>query len=200
MGSAGLSVICRHAIEAERLRGGKRLKHSYRRRRADRPHSARLSIAMFPGTFDPPTRGHEDLIRRALGLADRVIVAIAVNPAKQPLFPLDERLALLRAVTGPEPRIEITSFQGLLVDYARQAGAGIVVRGLRVAGDFEYEMQMALMNRHLSPGLETIFLAPAADLGFVSSTLVREVARYGGDLGDLVHPVVADALRKRFAK
>ena len=157
-------------------------------------------IAIFPGSFDPPTRGHEDLIRRALGLADRVIVAIAVNPAKQPLFPLDERLALLRAVAGPEPRIEITSFQGLLVDFAKKTGAGIVVRGLRAAGDFEYEMQMALMNRHLHPGLETVFLAPAARLTFVSSSLVREVAQYGGDLGELVHPAVADALRKRFGK
>jgi pantetheine-phosphate adenylyltransferase len=157
-------------------------------------------IAIFPGTFDPPTRGHEDLIRRALDFADRVVVAIAVNPAKQPLFSLDERLALLRAVTGPEPRIEITSFQGLLVDYAQRAGAGVVVRGLRAAGDFEYEMQMALMNRHLNPALETVFLAPAANLTFVSSTLVREVAQYGGNLGELVHPAVADALRKRFAK
>jgi pantetheine-phosphate adenylyltransferase len=157
-------------------------------------------IAIFPGSFDPPTRGHEDLIRRALGLADRVLVAIAVNPAKKPLFSLDERLGLLRAVVGPEQRIEITSFQGLLVDYAKRSGAGIVVRGLRVAGDFEYEMQMALMNRHMSANLETVFLAPAANLSFVSSTLVREVAQYGGDLGDLVHPVVADALRKRFPK
>ena len=157
-------------------------------------------IAIFPGSFDPPTRGHEDLIRRALGLADKVVVAIAVNPAKQPLFSLDERLALLRAVVGPESRIEITSFQGLLVDYARKAGATVVVRGLRAAGDFEYEMQMTLMNRHLHPGLETIFLAPAADLTFVSSTLVREVAQYGGDLGELVHPAVTSALRKRFAK
>ena len=157
-------------------------------------------IAIYPGSFDPPTRGHEDLIRRALGLADRVMVAIAVHPAKQPLFPLGERLALLRAVVGPEPRVEITSFQGLLVDYAKRAGAGIVVRGLRAAGDFEYEMQMALMNRHLHPGLETVFLAPAANLTFLSSSLVREVAQYGGDLGELVHPTVAEALRKRFAK
>jgi pantetheine-phosphate adenylyltransferase len=157
-------------------------------------------IAIYPGSFDPPTRGHEDLIRRALGLADRVVVAIAVNSAKQPLFSLDQRLALLRAVIGEESRVEITSFQGLLAEYARKTGAGVVVRGLRAAGDFEYEMQMALMNRHLNPGLETVFLAPSASLTFVSSTLVREVAQYGGDLGDLVHPSVADALRKRFSK
>ena len=173
------------------------------------------TLAIYPGSFDPLTNGHVDIIQRGAKLFDRIVVAIAVNPAKQLLFSLDERLALLRAVISdviPPPtaakgkdlpaegRIEITSFQGLLVDYAKRSGAGVVVRGLRVAGDFEYEMQMALMNRHLNPGLETVFLAPAANLTFVSSTLVREVAQYGGDLGDLVHPAVADALRKRFAK
>lgn len=156
-------------------------------------------IAIYPGTFDPPTRGHEDLIRRALGLADRVIVAIAINPAKQPLFSLEERLTLLRTVIGTEPRVEVTSFEGLLADYARKSGAAVVVRGLRAAGDFEYELQMALMNRQLNPGLETVFLAPAAHLTFVSSTLMREVAQFDGNLGDLVHPAVADALRKRFS-
>jgi pantetheine-phosphate adenylyltransferase len=155
-------------------------------------------IAIYPGSFDPPTRGHEDLIRRALGLADRVLVAVAVNSAKQPLFPLADRLALLRTVIGAEPRVEVTSFEGLLADYARTSGAAVVVRGLRAAGDFEYELQMALMNRQLNPGLETVFLAPAAHLTFVSSTLVREVAQYGGNLGDLVHPAVSEALRKRF--
>jgi pantetheine-phosphate adenylyltransferase len=148
-------------------------------------------IAIYPGTFDPPTRGHEDLIRRALGLADRVV-------AKQPLFPLATRLALLRTVIGAEPRVEVTSFEGLLADYGRKTGATVVIRGLRAAGDFEYELQMALMNRQLNAGLETVFLAPAAHLTFVSSTLVREVAQYGGNLGDLVHPAVSDALRKRF--
>ena len=155
-------------------------------------------IAIYPGTFDPPTRGHEDLIHRALGLAERVLVAIAVNPAKQPLFSLDQRLDLLRAVIGKEPRVEVTSFQGLLAGYAKQAGAAMVIRGLRAAGDFEYELQMALMNRQLNPDLETVFLAPASHLTFVSSTLVREVAQYGGNLGDLVHPAVAEALRGRF--
>lgn len=156
-------------------------------------------IAIYPGSFDPPTRGHEDLVRRALGLADRVIVAIAVNAAKKPLFDLDQRLALLKAVIGAETRVEITSFEGLLADYARTAGAHLVVRGLRAAGDFEYELQMATMNRQLNPALETVFLAPAAHLAFVSSTLVREVAQYGGNLGDLVHPDVATALRRRFS-
>ena len=156
-------------------------------------------IAIYPGSFDPPTRGHEDLIRRALGLADRVVVAVAVNLAKQPLFSLSERLELLRTVIGTEPRVEITSFEGLLAEYARKSGAAMVVRGLRAAGDFEYELQMALMNRQLNPGLETVFLAPAAHLTFVSSTLVREVAQFGGNLGDLVHPAVSDALRMRFS-
>lgn len=156
-------------------------------------------IAIYPGTFDPPTRGHEDLIRRALGLADRVVVAVAINAAKTPLFPLAERLALLRTVIGEEPRVEVTSFEGLLADYARTSGASLVVRGLRAAGDFEYELQMALMNRQLNPGLETVFLAPAAHLTFVSSTLMREVAQFGGNLGDLVHPAVAEALRRRFS-
>lgn len=156
--------------------------------------------ALFPGTFDPPTRGHEDVIRRGLRIADRVVVAIAVNPNKSPLFTLEERLALLRQVIGAEPAVDVTSFEGLLVDYARKTGAGLVLRGLRDAGDFEYEAQMAEMNRHLHPGLETVFIAPAGQYAFLSSTLVREVARYGGDLGELVHPAVTAALRKRFAK
>jgi pantetheine-phosphate adenylyltransferase len=156
--------------------------------------------AIFPGTFDPPTRGHEDIIRRGLRIADVVIVAIAVNPNKKPLFSLDERLALLRTVVGPDPAVEVASFEGLLVDYARKTGAGLVLRGLRDAGDFEYEAQMAEMNRHLHGGLETVFIAPPGHLAFLSSTLVREVAQYGGDLGELVHPAVAAALRKRFAR
>jgi pantetheine-phosphate adenylyltransferase len=154
-------------------------------------------IAIFPGTFDPPTRGHEDVIRRGLRIADRIVVAIAVNPNKTPLFSLEERLELLRTVIGAEPAVEVASFEGLLVDYARKAGAQLVLRGLRDAGDFEYEAQMAEMNRHLHPGLETVFIAPAGRLAFLSSTLVREVSRYGGDLGELVHPAVADALRRR---
>jgi len=156
-------------------------------------------IAIYPGSFDPPTRGHEDLIRRSLALADRVVVAVAVNPAKEPLFSLEERLDLLRTVIGAEPRVTVTSFTGLLADFARREGVSLVVRGLRAAGDVEYELQMALMNRQLHPGLETVFLAPAFDLAFVSSTLVREVARYGGELGDLVHPAVREAFRRKFA-
>ena len=155
-------------------------------------------IALYPGSFDPPTRGHEDLIRRSLLLADRVIVAVAVNAAKQPLFNPEERLEMLRQAIGDDHRIEFESFEGLVADYAKKVGAGILVRGLRAVGDFEYEFQMALMNRQLNAGLETVFLVPAQGLSYISSSLVREVARYGGDVSALVHPGVADALKRRF--
>ena len=155
-------------------------------------------IAIYPGSFDPVTRGHEDLIRRSLALADRVVVAVAVNVSKQPLFPVEERLAMLRSAVGDEPRLSFQSFEGLLVDFARSVGASMVVRGLRAVSDFEYEFQMALMNRQLHPGLETVFLVPALDLTYLSSSLVREVARFGGDVSALVHPAVAAALSARF--
>jgi pantetheine-phosphate adenylyltransferase len=157
-------------------------------------------IAIYPGSFDPPTRGHEDLIRRSLALADRVIVAVAVNVAKQPLFSVEERLDLLRTAVGNDPRVTYESFDGLLADFARRAGAGMVVRGLRAVSDFEYEFQMALMNRQLHPSLETVFLVPALDLTYLSSSLVREVARFGGDVSALVHPAVAAALARRFKR
>ena len=157
-------------------------------------------IAIYPGSFDPPTRGHEDLIRRSLALADRVVVAIADNVAKQPLFSVAERLEFLRAMVGNEPRIGVASFKGLLADFAREQRAQLVIRGLRAIGDFEYELQMATMNRRLNPALETVFLPPAVDLAYLSSSLVREVAQFGGDLGALVHPAVSAALAKRFAK
>jgi len=155
--------------------------------------------AIYPGSFDPPTRGHEDLIRRSLLLADRLIVAVAINPAKQPLFAPEERLAMLRAASGGDARVEFVAFEGLLADFAQRVGASVVVRGLRAVSDFEYEFQMALMNRQLYPALETVFLVPALDLTYLSSSLVREVARFGGDVSSLVHPVVAKALRDRFA-
>ncbi len=157
-------------------------------------------IALFPGSFDPPTRGHEDLIRRSLALADRVIVAVAANSAKQPLFSVEDRLAMLRAAVGTESRISVETFEGLLADFAKQLGASVVVRGLRAVSDFEYEFQMALMNRQLHPSLETVFLVPAVDLTYLSSSLVREVARYGGDVSTLVHPTVAEALARRFGR
>ena len=156
-------------------------------------------IAIYPGSFDPPTRGHEDLIRRSLQLADRVIVAVAVNVTKQALFSVEERLAMLRATVGGDPRVELAAFDGLLAEYAKTRGASVVVRGLRAVSDFEYEFQMALMNRQLHPSLETVFLVPALDLTYLSSSLVREVARFGGAVGPLVHPVVAEALRVKFA-
>lgn len=155
-------------------------------------------IAIYPGSFDPPTRGHEDLIRRALGLADRLIVAVAINPNKAPLFSVEERLRLLEAAIGPEPRIQLASFSGLLADFARSREATVVVRGLRAVSDFESEFQMALMNRRLNPDLETVFLVPALDLTYLSSSLVREVGRFGGNLDGLVAPAVAEALRQRF--
>lgn len=155
-------------------------------------------IALYPGSFDPLTRGHEDLIRRALGLADHLIVAVAINPNKAPLFSVEERLSLLSQVIGDEPRVELASFSGLLAEFARARGATMAVRGLRAVSDFEYEFQMALMNRRLNPSLETVFLVPAVDLTYLSSSLVREAARFGGNLEGLVHPVVADALARRF--
>ncbi len=155
-------------------------------------------MAIYPGSFDPPTRGHEDLVRRSLALCDRLIVAVAINSAKVPLFPVEQRLAMLRESIGEDARIEFASFEGLLVDYARARGATTVVRGLRAVSDFDFEFQMALMNRQLNHQLETVFLVPAVDLTFLSSSLVREVARYGGDVSPFVHPAVARALVARF--
>jgi pantetheine-phosphate adenylyltransferase len=159
--------------------------------------SARIGV--YPGSFDPVTRGHEDLIRRSLAFVDRVIVAVAVNVAKQPLFTLEERVNLLRE-TMRLPEVEIRSFDGLLVDFTRSVGAAVIVRGLRAVSDFEYEFQMALMNRTLAPTIETVFLVPAFDLTYLSSSLVREVARFGGDVSSLVQPVVQQALRKKFGR
>jgi pantetheine-phosphate adenylyltransferase len=156
-------------------------------------------VAVFPGSFDPITRGHEDLMRRALSFADTVIVAVAVNIAKQPVFTLDERVSLIRQAVA-DPRVAVRSFDGLLADFVRSAGATLIVRGLRAVSDFEYEVQMALMNRNLAPGVETVFLVPAFDLTYVSSSLVREVARFGGDVSRLVHPAVAQALKRKFGK
>jgi pantetheine-phosphate adenylyltransferase len=157
-------------------------------------------IAIYPGSFDPPTRGHENLIRRSLALCDRLIVGVAVHPSKEPLFTTEERLDLLRQALGDDPRISYQQVQGLLAEFARTVGATLLIRGLRAAGDFEYELQMALMNRQLNPALDTVFLAPAYDQTYISSSLVREVARYGGDVARLVHPSVASALVARFSR
>jgi pantetheine-phosphate adenylyltransferase len=154
--------------------------------------------AIYPGSFDPPTRGHEDLIRRAAALSEHLIVAVAINPNKAPLFTVEERLTMLKAVVGSETHVELASFAGLLADFARDREACIVIRGLRAVSDFEYEFQMALMNRTLNADLETVFLVPSVDLTYLSSSMVREVARFGGKLDGLVSPPVAEALRARF--
>jgi len=156
-------------------------------------------LGIYPGSFDPITRGHEDLIRRSLAFVDRVIVAVAVNVAKQPLFTAEERLALIREIVD-DKRVDVRTFDGLLVDFARAAGATIIVRGLRAVSDFEYEFQMALMNRTLAPGIETVFLVPAFDLTYLSSSLVREVARFGGDVSALVHPAVQQGLKRKYGR
>ncbi|MEO8295333.1 MAG: pantetheine-phosphate adenylyltransferase [Gemmatimonadota bacterium] len=155
-------------------------------------------IALYPGSFDPPTLGHEDLIRRSLVLADHVIVAVATNSSKTPLFTVQERLDLLKQIAGDLPAVRFESFDGLLVDFARKTNATIIVRGLRAVSDFEYEFQMALMNRQLHSRVETVFLVPAVDQTYLSSSLAREVARYGGDVSALVHPSVAEAMQRKF--
>lgn len=156
--------------------------------------------AIYPGTFDPVTYGHEDLVTRALHFADRVIVAVAVNLEKEPLFSLDERMALLGEALADHERVDITSFDGLLAEFARTRKATLVIRGLRAVSDFDYESQMALMNRQLYPELETVFLVPAVHLTYLSSSLVREVARLGGDISPFVHPAVEKALRAKFGR
>lgn len=155
--------------------------------------------AIYAGSFDPITRGHEDLIRRSLEFVDHLVVAVAVNVNKQPLFSPQERVGFIRAAVADQSRVEVREFQGLLVDFARDAGARLIIRGLRAVADFEYENQMALMNRHLAPTIETVFMVPSLETTYLSSSLVREVARFGGDVSGLVNPSVAEALRLRFA-
>ncbi len=136
-------------------------------------------------------------MRRSLEFVDTLVVAVANNSSKAPLFTVDERVELIRASVGADRRIDVRSFGGLLVDFAREVGASLLIRGLRAVSDFEYEFQMALMNRHLSPKLETVFMVPSLDTTYISASLVREVARFGGNVADLVHPTVADALRAK---
>lgn len=158
-------------------------------------------IAVCPGSFDPITLGHEDIIRRALQVADRVIVAVghSAQAAKAGMFTVDERVELIRETFAAEPRVEAGAFQGLLVDYARSRGAHVVVKGLRTVADFEYEMQMALMNRRLSPELDTVFMAPDPAHAFVSATLVRQVATLGGDVAPFVSAAVLRRIRAKLA-
>jgi pantetheine-phosphate adenylyltransferase len=154
--------------------------------------------AMYPGTFDPVTRGHEDLVRRATKLFDEVVVAIATNPDKAPLFSLEERVALATDVLKDLPGVSVTGYEGLTVDFARERGLSAIIRGLRAVSDFEYEFQLATMNRHLTDQVETVFLTPTEHYTFVSSSLVREIARLGGDVSSFVHARVAEGLATKF--
>ena len=152
--------------------------------------------AVYPGTFDPITNGHHDLVRRAANVFERVIVAIASNPNKAPMFPLEQRVELARRVLGDIPGVEVMGYKGLTVDFAREHGVQVVVRGLRAVSDFEFEFQLANMSRHLMRDLETVFLTPQEQFTFISSTLVREIAILGGDVKEFVHPLVAVELKK----
>lgn len=156
--------------------------------------------AVYPGTFDPITRGHEDLVRRAAGIFHRVVVAIAENPNKAPLFNITERVEMARAVLADVRNVEVTGYRGLTVDVARQHDNGVIVRGLRAISDFEFEFQLANMGRHLAPGIETMFLTPKEQFTFISSTLVREIAMLGGNVSEFVHPVVEAAFKRKLAK
>ncbi|HET6279075.1 MAG TPA: pantetheine-phosphate adenylyltransferase [Candidatus Polarisedimenticolia bacterium] len=155
--------------------------------------------AVYPGTFDPITNGHLDIIGRGVGLFDRIIVALLKNADKEPLFSLEERLEIVSGVVKRFPNVRVESFDGLLIDYARSVGAGAIVRGLRALSDFEYEFQMALMNRRLGPDLETVFMMPSEAYSYVSSRLVREVVGLGGDVSGLVPQEVLDRLKARYA-
>jgi len=153
--------------------------------------------AVYPGTFDPITNGHKDLVRRAAGMFNRVVVAIAANPGKAPMFTLEERVDLTRRVLADIPNVSVEGYTGLTVDFAKARNLSIVVRGLRAVSDFEFEFQLANMSRHLSPELETVFLTPKEQFTFISSTLIREIAIYGGNPGEFVDPIVAAELRKK---
>ncbi|HXV39359.1 MAG TPA: pantetheine-phosphate adenylyltransferase [Steroidobacteraceae bacterium] len=156
--------------------------------------------AVYPGTFDPITNGHQDLVRRASGIFDRVVIGIAANPGKAPVFPLEDRVELARQVVGDLPNVSVMGYRGLTVDFAREQACGVVIRGLRAVSDFEFEFQLANMSRHLAPDVDYVFLTPKEQFTFISSTLVREIASLGGDVSKFVHPVVAEAMAKRRAE
>jgi pantetheine-phosphate adenylyltransferase len=158
-----------------------------------------LLTVVYPGTFDPITRGHEDLVRRAAKLFDRVIVGIADSESKRPMFTAEERIVLTREVLAGFANVEVAGFSGLLMDFVNAVGAQVVVRGLRAVSDFEYEFQMAGMNRNLYPEVETLFLTPAEQYLFMSSTIVREIARFGGNVSNFVHPAVERSLKAKAA-
>jgi len=153
--------------------------------------------AVYPGTFDPITNGHHDLVRRAAGIFDRVVIGIAANPYKTPLFPLETRVDLARHVVGDLVNVAVVGYANLTVEFAREQGCGIVIRGLRAVSDFEFEFQLANMSRHLAPDVDYVFLTPKEQFTFISSTLVREIALLGGDVSKFVHPLVGERLRKK---
>jgi len=153
--------------------------------------------AVYPGTFDPITRGHEDLVRRAAGIFDHVLLAIAANPGKAPMFGIEERVALAREVLADISNVQVVGYSGLTVEFARAQGIGVIVRGLRAVSDFEFEFQLANMGRHIAPGVETVYLTPQEQFTFISSTLVREIATLGGNVGEFVHPLVEAAFHRK---
>jgi len=159
-----------------------------------------MTGAMYPGTFDPITNGHYDLVRRAARIFGRVVVAIAANPGKAPLFSVDERVELAREVLKDIANVEVMGYAGLTVDFARQHGLPVIVRGLRAVSDFEFEFQLATMSRHLSDTVDYVFLTPTEQFNFISSTLIREIASLGGDVSQFVHPAVASALQRAWAR
>jgi pantetheine-phosphate adenylyltransferase len=155
-------------------------------------------IAVYPGTFDPLTRGHEDLVRRACRLFERVVVGIAASPGKRPFFSLEDRVAMATEILAAFPNCEVKGFSGLLMNFIREQGAAVIIRGLRAVSDFEYEFQMAGMNRNLYPDVETVFLTPGEQYMFVSATMVREISALGGDVSKFVQPPVAARLVERY--
>ncbi len=159
-----------------------------------------MNIIVYPGTFDPITHGHTDLVERASKLFDKVIVAIAASPSKQPLLPMDQRADLARLVLQHRDNVEVVAFSGLLTEFMKEHAVCAVLRGLRAVSDFEYEFQLANMNRAIYPEFEALFLTPAEKYSFVSSTLIREVAALDGDVSKFVHPAVAEALKQQLAK
>ena len=158
-----------------------------------------MNRVLYPGTFDPITKGHGDLIERASRLFDEVIIAVAASPKKNPLFSLDKRVELAQAVSAHLPNVRVLGFSNLLAQFAHEQQANVLLRGLRAVSDFEYEFQLANMNRQLAPDVESLFLTPSEKYSYISSTLVREIAALGGDIDKFVHPIVAQALRERFA-
>jgi len=156
-----------------------------------------MKIGIYPGTFDPITHGHTDIITRSLRVFDKVVVAVAPNPSKHPLFNLAERLEMVKLVMSDLGQVEVTAFEGLLVDYVERSGAHAIIRGLRAISDFEHEFQMALINRRLAKHVETVFLMPSEEYSYLSSTIIKDVANHGGALTDFLHPEIARRLKER---